>query len=575
MATTINFRRTRARRLYTGEPHARALDEVRRHRDVLPAASTDAQRGLEARVLAALVGEFGVHRPGELGGPFALAWVGPREDSLILAAAGPHRERVVRCLLEAGAAADCRGTASSQRYKAAGPWISLTGPSGGGTLLLPRDHGPALLSAVEDLTARPSSGTPQAAPPGWAGTPSGQERASAVLRRIRLFAGRGTLDFRTGLPGDLELAGPRPELLTRTRRPRVVAVANSKGGHGCTSLATGLAQALAGEGHRVLYLVTSRGGPDGPGLQGHQWPETDPGLAAVAQDPGRYVQPLPGLGHAFVRCSTPGADGPDQARQLALLLRHPSLERAYSHVVLDASPTGLPRAAASTADLTLAPWLHVPRPPGREVTEVHLTPLGEVWVWIAGAYRDFDCRPSALEDYDAYDERLEQFVREHGRQVTDDELEDGLARRLFLRDTDELGRQRWGARWEAAREGWLAHLLQENTTGWDERAGARIPRTLSDQEWATELGATVARAADEVLWDLPVATGSRRPWLVPTTRMPADGLRHLRAACTAQGLRLTSTVLPEVRTPVMPASRARWENAVRQLADEACAQLPR
>ncbi|MFI6278073.1 hypothetical protein [Streptomyces sp. NPDC050988] len=569
MATTVTHRRTRARRLYTGEPHATALNEVRRHRDVLPAASAPAQQDLEARVLAVLVGEFGVHRPGGLGGPFALSWVGPREDSLVLAVAEPYRERVLRCLLEAG------GTPGPEQRRPAGQWITLVHPAGG-TLLLPRDHGPVLLHAGQDPAARPFSGTPRGALPDWAAQPGGRERASTVLRRIRLFEGHGTVDFHTALPDDAVLAGPHPELLVRARRPRVIAVVNSKGGHGCSSLATGLAQALAGQGHRVLYLLTSRGVQDGPGLQGHRWPEADPGLAAVAEDPERHVRPLPGLGYSFVRCSAPGADGPDQARQLALLLRHPSIDRAFSHVVIDASPTGLPRAAAHTADLTLAPWRPMPRPPGRQVTEVHLTPLGEAWAWIEAAYQEFeDSEPDEQEGYDAYEERLEQFARENGRTETDDELDDGLARRLFLRDTDEAGRRRWGARWEAARDGWIAHLRHESNHGWDEAAGARVPRTLSDQEWQTALHSWVAWAADEVLWGLPASTGRRRPWLVPTTRMPADVVRTIGEACTAQGLRMSSTVLPDLGNQVLPASRARWEDCVRQLAGEACAQLPR
>ncbi|MCQ1582137.1 hypothetical protein [Streptomyces parvus] len=351
VATTGNQRRTRARRLYTGEPHALALDEVRRHRDVLPAASTDGQRDLEVRVLAALAGEFGVHRPQDQGGPFGLAWVGPREDSLILAVAAAQRERVVRCLLRAGAA-DSHGASGLEQHKTTGQWIALAGPAGG-ALLLPRDPGPVLLSARADLSGRPANDPAQEV--FWARTPGGRERASTVLRRIRLFADHDTVDFYTALPEDAELAGPHPELLVRPRRPRVIAVVSSKGGHGCSSLAAGLAQALSAQGHRVLYLLTARGGQSGPGLQGHQWPEADPGLAAVSQEPDRHVLAVPGLGHAFVRCSTPGADGPDEARQLALLLRRPALDHAFSHVVIDASPTGLPRAAASTADLTLAP----------------------------------------------------------------------------------------------------------------------------------------------------------------------------------------------------------------------------
>ncbi|MFH0245882.1 hypothetical protein ACGRHY_26495 [Streptomyces sp. HK10] len=84
----------------------------------------------------------------------------------------------------------------------------------------------------------------------------------------------------------------------------------------------------------------------------------------------------------------------------------------------------------------------------------------------------------------------------------------------------------------------------------------------------------VAEAADEVLWDLPIFTGRRRPWLAPTTRMPADVLRPLRQACAAQDLRLSSTVLPDLGNAVGPASLARWEDAARQLGDEAHAQLP-
>ncbi|MET8816413.1 hypothetical protein ABZW47_30985 [Streptomyces sp. NPDC004549] len=515
-ATTSTQRLTRARRLYTGEPHASALSEVRSNREVLPAASTDAQQDLEARVLAALVAEFGVHRPGKLDGPFALAWVGPREDSLVLVAAEPHRERVARCLLEAGGL-DGPGTPGLERRRASRGWIALMRESGG-TLLLPHDHGPALLRALEDRAARPTTSQPEGLPgalPAWVSTPSERARASTVLRRIRLFAGHDTVDFQAALPGDAVLAGPHPELLVRNRRPRVIAVVNSKGGHGCSSLAAGLAQALAGQQHRVLYLVTSRSGQGGPGLQQNPWPEADPGLATVAQDPDRHIHPMPGLGHSFVRCSAAGADGPDQGRQLALLLRHPAIDRAFSHVVIDASPTGLPHAAARTADLTLVPWRHMPRLPDREVTDVNRTPQGEIWAWLEDAYRNAE--PAELEDWNAYEERLEQFAREHGAQPADDELEDGLARRMFLRDTDDAGRQRWGARWEEARDGWLAHLLREETTGWDQAAAIRTPRTLTDQEWEAALHSRVAKAADELLWNLrpPPASAARGWWPPP------------------------------------------------------------
>ncbi|MFF3787145.1 hypothetical protein [Streptomyces sp. NPDC001933] len=459
-----------------------------------------------------------------------------------------------------------------EQRKGAGKWFTLADPAGG-LLLLPHDHGQALLRATADLASQPSNGSVRSGFPLWMDTPSGQERASTVLRRIRLFVNRPTVDFRTALPGDAALAGPHPQLLTRTRRPRVIAVVNSKSGHGCSSLAAGLSQALADQDHRVLYLLTSRGKRSGSGLWVHRWPEADPGLSTVAQDPERHIHSLPGLGHAFVRCSTPGADGPDQARQLALLLRHPSLDRAFSHVVIDASPTGLPHAAASTADLTLAPWRRMPHPPGREVTEVHLTALGKVWDWIEASYRDFAY--SWPDEPEKCDERLDRFVRETGRQEVDGEFEDGAARRLFLRDSDEAGRQRWGAQWEEARDGWIAHLLRKNDHGWDEAAGRRTRRTLSDQEWKAALQSKVGEAADEVLWDLPVGTGRRRPWLVPTTQLPADVVRTIGEACSAQGLRLASTIVPDVGSLDLPASRSRWKNAVRQLTGEACAQLPR
>ncbi|MFE9250925.1 hypothetical protein [Streptomyces sp. NPDC007088] len=146
---------------------------------------------------------------------------------------------------------------------------------------------------------------------------------------------------------------------------------------------------------------------------------------------------------------------------------------------------------------------------------------------------------------------------------------------MFLRATDDAGRQRWGARWEEARDGWIAHLLREETTGWDQAAATRTPRTLTDQEWEAALHSRVAKGADELLWNLPTSTGQRRPWLVATTRMPAEAVHTLRGACTAQGLRLASTVLPDTGNAVPPPARDRWEDAARRLADEARAQLPR
>jgi hypothetical protein len=56
--------------------------------------------------------------------------------------------------------------------------------------------------------------------------------------------------------------------------------------------------------------------------------------------------------------------------------------------------------------------------------------------------------------------------------------------------------------------------------------------------------------------------------------MPADVLGALRRETEAQGLRLSSTILPNLGNAVGPASRARWEDTARQLADEAHMQLP-
>lgn len=575
MPSTITQRRTRARRLYTGEPHASALNEVRRTRKVLPTAVTSAQQNLEALVLAALVAEFGAHRPGDLEGPLALRWVGPREDSLLLAIAKAHRDRVLRRLLghvEAGGP----DVPELEQIGREGQYLVLGRRTVGGTLLLPKDHGPALRLVQEDLAARQDGADGERVRPSWSDSPDGRATASTVLRRIHLFAGDDLVDFRHALPGDDVLAGPYPELLAPAGRPRVLAVGNSKGGHGCSSLAASLAEVLGRQGHRVLYLQTSRGPQGGPGLQGHRWPEADPGLDTVAKDPALHVQQLPHLAHSFVRCSTPGPDGPGQARQLALLLRHPDIDAAFSHVVIDASPTGLPHAATRTADLTLVPWRHVLRPPGRDVTEVHLTPLGEAWVWLADGYRKAQQLP-LLEDYEAYEERLAQFTRERGADDADHPLEDVIDRRLFLSDTQDTGAERWGSRWAAARAGWIKHLLreQDSDTGWDDAAGARVRRTLSDQEWATVLQAQVARTTGELLRDLPGPTGRRQPLLVPTTRMPADAVQTVRAACAAQGLQVSSTVLPDIGDAGRPDSRARWADAVRQLADEACAALPR
>lgn len=50
------------------------------------------------------------------------------------------------------------------------------------------------------------------------------------------------------------------------------------------------------------------------------------------------------------------------------------------------------------------PWRHMPRPPGRDVTEVRLTLQGEVWAWSEGAYPDFEnSGPAELEDYATYE----------------------------------------------------------------------------------------------------------------------------------------------------------------------------
>ncbi|ATM24658.1 hypothetical protein SMD44_p10159 (plasmid) [Streptomyces alboflavus] len=570
MSQNITCRRTRARRVYTGEPHTTALEAARRHGAVLPSAASSSQRDLEARLLAALVGEFGVHSPDALKGAFALRWVGPREDSLLLAVAEPHRDRVLRCILQAGPDGS-RSAPSLRQDRSSRRPITLLWPDGG-TLLLPPNHGPDLHRAHEDLTARPSN-EPHRGAPAWMGTAEGRERASTVLRRIRLFANHATVDFRTALPDDEVLAGPHPELLARARRPRTIAIANSKGGHGCSSLATGVAQALAAQGHRVLYLLTAGAAHQpGPPMQRYTWPKEDPGLAAVAQEPDQHVRFLPDLGYSFVRCSAPSADRPTTARQLALLLRHPAVDRAFSHVVIDASPSGMPEAAAGTADVTLVPWRQVPRPPGPDIIEVHLSPLGEAWGWLESAYRDSE--PRVLDDYLVRAERLEAFTRERGPQDTDDRLKDMPERRLFLHDIDEAGHQKWGGLWEAARDGWIAHLLREHSARWDEAAGTRVRRTLSDGEWKEALERTVARAAAEVLEYLPISTGRRRPWLVPTTRMPADQLHKIRQGGSAQGLRLTSTVLPLTSHDAPPAARARWEEAARELTKEACIQLP-
>jgi hypothetical protein len=519
-------------------------------------------------MLAALAVEFGAHHPGDLEGPFALRSVGPREDSLLLVIAEPHRSRVLRCLL--GRPGDGPPSAPAlEQTGSRGPWLVL-GPRGaGGTVLIPKDHGPALRLAQQELTARQAARPGGGSWPAWSGSPAGRTAASTVLRRIRLFADDAVVDFRTSLPGEAVLAGPYPDLLESAARPSVMAVCNSTGGHGCSSLAAALAQALGREGHRVLYVATQRGLPSGPGLYGGDWPAADAGLATVSRDPARHVEQLPSLAHAFVRCSSPGADGPDQARQLANLLRHPFLDAAFSHVVIDASATGLPHAAARTADLTIVPWRRVPRPPGRQGTDVHLTPLGEIWAWLDETYREVQRMPR-LEDYYAHAERLAQFARTHGTDTPDHPLEDVLERQMFLHDTETAGARRWGAQWTAARDGWISHLLREQTsdTRWDDAAGTRVLRTLSAQEWSAALRNKITAAAHEVLCDLPAASRRRRPWLVPTVRIRADALHAVREACAQTGLQVSSTVLPDIGDATRPASRARWEEAVHQLVGE-------
>jgi hypothetical protein len=123
------------------------------------------------------------------------------------------------------------------------------------------------------------------------------------------------------------------------------------------------------------------------------------------------------------------------------------------------------------------------------------------------------------------------------------------------------------------RDGWIAHLQRRR----DETAGVRLKRTLSDAEWAAALQSQVGEEATEALEYLSAPTGRRRPWRVPIARMSADTDAHRAlGVCGAgpAGHRRGLPVVGELRLGP-PASRARWDEAVEQLADEAGALLPR
>ncbi|MFE2850210.1 hypothetical protein ACFXJO_03655 [Streptomyces lavendulae] len=573
-------RRARLRSAYTGEPHQTAFHELRSHRGLVPHASSDAQRFLEARTLSALVAEFGAHHPGALGGPFALSWVGPREDSLLLSIAEPHRERVLRRLLS-HLPTNLADGQDPEPQSGRSTVLELT--VGGGALLFPADHREALATAK---AAVPVPSAP--AYPAWMNRPDGQGAASTVLRRIRLFAESGLLDFSEHLPAPGILDGPHPEQLHAAGRPRIISVCNASGGHGCTSLAAGLAEALSQQGHRVLLLGTAIARPgqrswDG-NRQSHGHDAQSP-LGAMIEDPAAHLHQPPGSSHTFANVSA-DRDGEEQARQLALLLRHPDLDARFTHVVIDASPTGLPAAAASGADLVLVPWRNAPtKAPGSTVTERRLTERGEIWTWLSDTYQRWS--PGSLSGKDAdpcdLDEDDNPFELGAGDSYSPsgqhlDDLEARIQQQ-FLDEVEPFAADRWGAKWPDALAGWAAHLqrMESSPRGWDTEAGAYVTRELSAEEQTAAAEARVAQSAGWCLDGLPPLRGRHRYVLVPTTDRAAQPSPEIRAACNTLGHAAASTTLPLMSVYNYPtrASQERYQRAVAGLAEEAMALLPR
>ncbi len=66
------------RTVVTGEPHQLALAEITAHGSAIPGPGHPEQELWEARVLAALLAEYGSHRPAETGGPYGIGRVTPR-----------------------------------------------------------------------------------------------------------------------------------------------------------------------------------------------------------------------------------------------------------------------------------------------------------------------------------------------------------------------------------------------------------------------------------------------------------------------------------------------------------------
>ncbi|MFE4512681.1 hypothetical protein ACFRMQ_00580 [Kitasatospora sp. NPDC056783] len=203
----------KARATATGEPHQLARAEITAHGSPLPAPGHPDQEVWEARILAALLTEYGSHRPTETDGPYGIARVTPRPDELVVHVGRAQLARWARALLPVQRAGGALTGVAGLRWSTGAKDVVLH-PAGAPqrrvrlATTFARDWSRAVAGAVERGDVLLADAPDRAAGPGEREAAAGRaqrERVvpcagdlSAVLRRVLLLEHLAARPFHGG-----------------------------------------------------------------------------------------------------------------------------------------------------------------------------------------------------------------------------------------------------------------------------------------------------------------------------------------------------------------------------------------
>ncbi|MEY9839371.1 hypothetical protein [Streptacidiphilus sp. EB103A] len=190
----------------TGESRQLAQAEIRTHGTLLPGAVNAWQELWEGLLLAALMSEYGAHRPEQTGGPFGISRLTPRPEELILHVDRGQLARWAHALVPMNHSNGVMTGVAGLRWSAEDKSIVLHPASGGSRIVLARtfsrDWNRAVAAAVQvgDTvpTQAPDAREKEAARTQQARTQPCATSLSDLVRRVRLLEDLIQLPFHNG-----------------------------------------------------------------------------------------------------------------------------------------------------------------------------------------------------------------------------------------------------------------------------------------------------------------------------------------------------------------------------------------